>query len=100
MSPPKYLFAYGVGLGAGLFTRIRSFSLIAVVALVFLVVDLGPALMVGMVYAFSRGGPLLAAAAIASPAEEFEARLERLAQPFYLLDAALLVAIGGLLIAL
>jgi hypothetical protein len=70
MTPAQYSFCYGVGLGAGVFTRIMSFSFYAFVGSLLLVRD--PLLAVGIaqLYAAARVAPVVAALLVDRPAEE------------------------------
>jgi hypothetical protein len=70
MTPAQYAFCYGVGLGAGVFTRIMSFSFYAFVGSLLLVRDPLLAIGIAQVYAAARAAPVVAGVLVDRPAEE------------------------------
>jgi hypothetical protein len=70
MTPAQYAFCYGVGLGAGVFTRIMSFSFYAFVGSLLLVRNPLLAVAISQLYAAARVAPVVAALLVDRPAEE------------------------------
>lgn len=97
MSPLQHSFAYGVGLGFGVLTRIPSWSLHALLALLILVGDPRVALVAAPIYALGRALPVIAAAGRDDPAPIVVDAIERLRALAFRIDGLVLVLIGVVL---
>ena len=100
MEPAQYAFAYGLGLGFGVATRIPSWSLHVLLALVFVLGDPAFALIAASVYAVFRAMPVVAASMTHRSTEEIVAGLDRVRAAALRADGIVTAAIGVALVAL
>jgi cytochrome c biogenesis protein CcdA len=98
MSPAQYTFAYGVGLGLGVLTRVPSWSLYLFLGVLVLVGDPAVALVAAPVYGLARGLPVLAASRSDRSSPEIVEAMERFRPLAFRTDGLIMALIGATLI--
>lgn len=99
MSAGQHSFAYGVGLGFGILTRVPTWSLHALLLLLVLVGDLRVALFAAALYAGGRSVPVVVALARGQETEPVVHAIERLHAVAFRLDGLVLVLTGIVVLA-
>lgn len=100
LTPPQYLFSYGVGLGLGALTRVPTLSFYVFVGTLLMIApNVLAAVLVAQCYALARAIPVGAALAGRRGAEQFFNRIGPWQSAAVRVDAVVLVAVGTVLIA-
>jgi hypothetical protein len=99
MSPAQHSFAYGVGLGLGVLTRIPTWSLHVLVILLLLAGDVRIGLVAAMLYAAGRALPVVVALARGEDTEIVVDGVERLRPLAFRIDGLVLVVAGLVVLA-
>ena len=94
MSAAQHSFAYGVGLGFGVLTRIPTWSLHALLALLLLSADLKVALVAAALYAAGRALPVIVAVRRRAATEAVVTAIERLRPIAFRVDGVVLTIVG------
>jgi hypothetical protein len=99
LCPAQYAFAYGTGLGLGVFTRIPSWSYHLLLALILVLGDPVLALLAAPTYALARGVPVILAAGSRRPGHAVVEAMAGWRGAAFRLDAALTLVVGvGLIV--
>lgn len=98
MSPAQYAFAYGVGLGLGVVTRVPSWSLYLLLGFLLLVGEPTAALVAAPLYGLARGLPVIAASWLDRPSPEIVGAIERLRPLAFRVDGLITALIGAALV--
>jgi cytochrome c biogenesis protein CcdA len=99
LSPAQYAFAYGTGLGLGVFTRIPSWSYHLLLALIVALGDPVLAILAAPTYALARGVPVILAAGSGRPGQAVIEAMAGWRGAAFRLDAALTLVVGvGLIV--
>ncbi len=94
MSPAQYAFAYGVGLGLGVVTRVPSWSLYLLLGFL-LVGDPTAALVAAPLYGLARGLPVIAASWVDRPNPEIVGAMDSRLRPLAFRVDGLITALTG-----
>jgi hypothetical protein len=99
MTPAEHAFAYGVGLGMGVLTRIPTWSLHVLLLVILIAADVRVALVAAALYAIGRAIPVAVSAGRDDPAPAFVDAIDRARPVAFRIDGVVVALAGVALLA-